>query len=80
MDGCGSAFGGDGLLGANSAEGHEEFFVYHMRIIQQSTDYDLDTSDARHIEVGAGIFVGGEMLHGSIHDIMVLVERELTFC
>ena len=80
MDGCGSAFGGGGLLGANSTEGHEYFFVHHTSIIQQSTDYALDTSDARQIEVGAGIFVRGELLLGAINDVAVLVGRDLTFC
>ena len=73
MYGCGSAFGGVGLLGSNSAEFHEDFVVHRTCIIQQCTYYALDTSDARLIDIGAGIFVGGELFLGAIHNVAVLV-------
>ena len=67
-------------MGANIIDVHNDFVVHHTSIIQQSTDYALDTSDARQIEVGAGIFVRGELLLGAINDVAVLVGRDLTFC
>ena len=73
MYGCGNAFGGGVLLGANSAEFHEDFFVHCTLIIQQCTYYSLDTSDARLIEIGDNIFVGGELFIGTIHNVAVLV-------
>ena len=75
VDGCCSAFGGGGLLGANSAKDHKVFVVNCTHIIQQCNCYALDTSDGRLIKIVAGIFVGGELLLGAIHYAAVLVGR-----
>ena len=73
----GGGLGGRGLLGGNSTEGNEDFFVNCAAILQEGAKNALDALDARIFKRRAGIRLHGVLIIGAIQYGGILVWREL---
>ena len=73
VDSSVSGFSGCGLLGANFAEGMEEFVVHCTCIVEEGTNNALDLLDAGFVESWRGIRFGSVLCCSSKRDSCGLV-------